>query len=293
MNIAVEVRPRRSVLYMPGSNARALEKARELPADALIFDLEDAVAPERKALGREQILAALAAGGYGRRELLVRVNALDTPWGEEDLRSMAGSAAHGLVLSKVSSAQDVVRAAAILEQSGARAGLELWIMAETARCILDIDRIAGAHPRLRGILMGTADLARETRVRDSAERSGFLTALNLCVLAARAHGLEVIDGVHVNLEDDAGLQRVCEQGRDLGFDGKSLIHPRQLAIANRVFTPDAGQLQRAREISAAWHEAQARGVAVVVVNGRLVEKLHVEEAQRELALAEAISAMGW
>ncbi|MBP6382169.1 MAG: CoA ester lyase [Pseudomonadales bacterium] len=286
-------RPRRSALYMPGSNARALEKARTLPADVLILDLEDAVAPELKAGAREQVRAAIAAGGYGRRELLVRANALDTPWGEEDLRAFANAGADGIVLAKVSSPADVLQAVRILGKAGAPDSLPLWIMAETARCILDIDAIAGAHPRLAGVLLGTTDLARELRVRHTPERLGFIATLNLCVLAARAHGLDVLDGVHLEIEDDAGLRRVCEQGRDLGFDGKTLIHPRQLEVANAVFAPAAEELERAREIIAAWREASARGSAVVVVGGRLVENLHVAEAERLLAVADAMAGMGW
>ncbi len=287
------IRPRRSALYMPGSNARALDKARALPADTLILDLEDAVDPGRKSEAREQVLGAIAEGGYGGRELLVRANALDTPWGVDDLRALAGSGADGVVLSKVSSADEVREAARLLEQAGAPQDLALWIMAETARCILDIDAIAGAHPRLRAILMGTADLARETRVRHTPDRIGFVATLNLCVLAARAHGLDIIDGVHLDLEDDAGLAHACEQGRDMGFDGKSLIHPRQLAAANRAFRPSPAALTRARELIDAWQQARARGSAVLVVNGRLVEKLHVAEAERDIELATAIAAMGW
>jgi citrate lyase subunit beta/citryl-CoA lyase len=286
-------RPRRSALYMPGSNARALEKARGLPADVLILDLEDAVAPDRKAEARAQVKVAVAAGGYGRRELLVRANALDTEWGADDLREFATAGADGIVLSKVSAAEDVRRAARILQDSGAPDTLALWIMAETARCILDIDAIAGAHPRLRGILMGTSDLAREMRVRHTPDRLGFITTLNLCVLAARAHGLDILDGVFLDLDDGAGLRRACEQGRDLGFDGKTLIHPGQLEAANAVFTPAAAELARAQEIIAAWREAASRGTAVVVVGGRLVENLHVAEAERLLAVAEAAAATGW
>jgi citrate lyase subunit beta/citryl-CoA lyase len=278
---------------MPGSNARALDKARTLAADTLILDLEDAVAPERKAEARQQVRAAIAAGGYGRRELLVRANALDTPWGEEDLRAFANAGADGIVLAKVSSPAEVLQAVRILGQAGAPDTLALWIMAETARCILDIDAIAGAHPRLAGILLGTTDLARELRVRHTPERLGFMTALNLCVLAARAHGLDVLDGVHLDLEDDAGLRQACEQGRELGFDGKTLIHPRQLEAANAVFAPAAEELDRAREIIAAWREASARGSAVVVVGGRLVENMHVAEAERLIAVAEAVAEMGW
>ena len=289
----MSIRPRRSALYMPGSNPRALEKARELPADVLILDLEDAVAPERKAEARAQVITAIAAGGYGERELLVRCNALDTPWGADDLRAMAQAGAHGLVLSKVNSAGDVQAAARILDEAGAPGEPALWIMAETARCILDIDAVAGAHRRLRGILMGTSDLARECRIRHTPDRAGFIPTLSLCVLAARAHGLEILDGVHLDLDDDEGLARQCGQGRDLGFDGKTLIHPKQLAAANAAFAPSPEALARARKIIDAWQQASAAGKAVVVVDGRLVENLHVQEAERDLELAERISRMGW
>ena len=289
----MSIRPRRSALYMPGSNPRALEKARELPADVLILDLEDAVAPERKAEARAQVITAIAAGGYGERELLVRCNALDTPWGADDLRAMAHSGAHGLVLSKVNSAADVQAAARLLDEAGAPGEPVLWIMAETARCILDIDAVAGAHRRLRGILMGTSDLARECRIRHTPGRAGFIPTLGLCVLAARAHGLEILDGVHLDLDDDEGLARQCEQGRDLGFDGKTLIHPKQLAAANAAFAPSPESLVRARRIIDAWQQASAGGKAVVVVDGRLVENLHVQEAERDLELAEGIGRMGW
>ena len=289
----MSIRPRRSALYMPGSNPRALEKARDLPADVLILDLEDAVAPERKEEARAQVIAAIAARGYGERELLVRCNALDTPWGADDLRALARAGADGLVLSKVNSAADVQAAARILDEAGAPGEPALWIMAETARCILDIDAVAGSHRRLRGILMGTSDLARECRIRHTPDRAGFLTTLGLCVLAARAHGLEILDGVHLDLDDEAGLARHCEQGRDLGFDGKTLIHPKQLAAANAAFAPSPESLARARKIIDAWQQASAAGKAVVVVDGRLVENLHVQEAERDLALAERISRVGW
>ncbi len=286
-------RPRRSALYMPGSNPRALDKARSLPADCLILDLEDAVAPERKVDARAEVVAAIAAGGYGPREVLVRCNALDTPWGADDLRALARSGADGIVLSKVNTAADVHAAARLLEDAGAPGDPSLWIMAETARCILDIDAVAGSHRRLRGILMGTSDLARECRIPQSSDRLGLLHALGACLLAARAHGLEILDGVCLELEDDAALARQCAQGRDLGFDGKTLIHPEQLAAANTAFAPSPEALARAVRIIAGWREAAAAGKAVVVVDRRLVENLHVQEAERELDLAGLIAAMGW
>ncbi len=287
------IRPRRSLLYMPGSNGRALEKARELPADGLILDLEDAVAPDAKATAREQVIAALAAGGDGSRELIVRINSLGTEWGELDVRALgiAATAPDGILIPKVSTAADVCGAIATLDAAGCPEELDVWIMVETAACILHLNEVAAAHPRLCGIVLGTSDLAKETRVRHTADRSGFIAALNLCVYAARANGLAVIDGVQLDLEDDAALRASCEQGRDLGFDGKSLIHPRQIPAANAAFAPDQDELESARDIIAAFDEAMQAGKGVVVVNGRLVESLHVEEARRSLALAEAIEAM--
>ncbi len=286
-------RPRRSLLYMPGSNARALEKARSLPADGLILDMEDAVAPDAKALAREQIEAALAEGGYGYRELLVRTNALDTQWGEDDLGAVAQfkQAPDAVLIPKIDSAADVQKAVAACENAGVAPSVDVWIMAETPSCILNIAEVAAAHPRLRGIVLGTSDLSKDTRVRHTPDRLGFIAALNLCVYAARANGLHVIDGVQLDLDNEELLIQSCEQGRDLGFDGKSLIHPKQLAATNRVFAPDEAQVASAKEIIAAFEAAQAEGKGVVVVNGRLVENLHVEEAQRLLALAEAIQRL--
>ena len=287
------IRPRRSLLYMPGSNARALEKARSLPADGLILDMEDAVAPDAKQVAREQIAAALGEGGYGHRELMVRINALSTPWGADDIAAVctAGAAPDSVLIPKISSALDVEEAVAALDAAGCPETVDVWIMAETPLCILNIAEIA-AHPRLRGIVMGTSDLSKDTRVRHTPDRLGFIAALNLCVYAARANGLDVIDGVHLDLEDDAGLRTACEQGRDLGFDGKSLIHPKQIAAANAAFAPDEKEVAAAKEIIAGFEAAKAQGKGVVVVNGRLVENLHVEEAKRQLALAEAIEALG-
>ena len=285
------IRPRRSLLYMPGSNARALDKARSLPADGLILDMEDAVAPDAKPVAREQIVAALNQGGYGHRELMVRINALSTPWGADDVKAVcaAGTAPHAVLIPKISTAADVIEAVAAFEAAGCPESVDIWIMAETPLCILNIREVVCAHPRLRGMVLGTSDLSKDTRVRHTPDRLGFLTALNLCVYAARAHGLDVIDGVHLDLEDDAGLQAACEQGRDLGFDGKSLIHPKQIGAANAVFSPDEAELTQARQIIEGWKQAEAEGKGVVVVNGRLVENLHVEEARRKLALAEAIA----
>ncbi len=284
------IRPRRSVLYMPGSNARALEKAKSLPADGLILDMEDAVSPDAKAVAREQIVAAVDGGGYGGRELMVRINGLDTPWGADDVVAVSAGPTppDAVLIPKVSTVADVVEAIDAFEDAGCADSVEFWIMAETPQCILNIREIAAAHPRLRGIVMGTSDLAKETRVRHTQQRLGFIGSLNLCVLAARANGLEIIDGVHLDLDDDQGYEAACEQGRDLGFDGKSLIHPKQIAAANAAFGISERELAAAHKLIAGWQQAESEGKAVVVVDGKLVEILHYQEAKRQLELAAAI-----
>jgi citrate lyase subunit beta/citryl-CoA lyase len=282
--------PRRSVLYMPGSNARALEKARSLDADVLILDLEDAVAPAQKAQAREQVLAAVTEGGYGRRELVVRVNGFDTEWGRKDIEAFANAPISALCLPKVESAAEIHAVVQVLQQAGAAPSLKLWAMAETPRGILAVSDIAGAHPRMDGIVLGTSDLAKDLRVPHTPQRLGMLTSLGLCVLAARAHGIDVFDGVHLDLDDDQGLLNACEQGVELGFDGKTLIHPKQIAVTNQVFSPSAETLARAEKIQLAWQAAEAEGKGVVLVDGRLVEALHVEEAVRVLAIAQQIAA---
>jgi citrate lyase subunit beta/citryl-CoA lyase len=281
------------MLYMPGSNPRALDKARSLPADSLILDMEDAVAPESKQLAREQITAALEQGGYGHRELMVRINALSTEWALDDINAIcgAGTAPDAVLIPKISTAADVVEAISAFEAAGCPDTVDMWIMAETPLCILNIAEIAGAHPRLKGMVLGTSDLSKDTRVRHTPDRLGFITALSLCVYAARAHGLDIIDGVQLDLENDELLRASCEQGRDLGFDGKSLIHPKQIDAANAAFAPDEQEIASSRDIIEAFEQARAEGKGVVVVKGRLVENLHVEEAQRQLALADAIAQM--
>ncbi len=289
----MSIRPRRSLLYMPGSNPRALDKARSLPADGLILDMEDSVAPDAKALAREQIGAALAQGGYGHRELMVRINALSSEWGAADIAAICGypTAPDAVLIPKIDTASDVVAAIEAFEKAGCPDSVAMWIMAETPLCILNIASVAAAHPRLAGMVMGTSDLSKDTRVRHTRDRLGFITALNLCVYAARAHGLSIIDGVQLDLQDEELLRYSCEQGRDLGFDGKSLIHPNQVAAANAAFAPDAKEIAAARDIIVGFEEAMSLGKGVVVINGRLVENLHVEEARRQLALAEAIAQL--
>lgn len=287
----MKLRPRRSILYMPGANARALEKARTLPADGLILDMEDAVSPDSKELARRQIVESVTQGGYGSREIIVRVNGLNTAWGHDDVKAVANIGADAILVPKVESPEEVLAAVAALEQAGAPAELPVWIMAETPRGILRIDAIAGASPRLTAIVMGTSDLAKEMRVRHTPDRIGFIAALSLCVMAARAYGQDIVDGVYLDLNDDAGFRAACEQGRDIGFDGKTLIHPKQLAAANEVFAPAEKDVENASTIIEAWEQARREGKGVAVVNGKLVENLHVEEARRTLAVAEAIKAM--
>lgn len=282
--------PRRSVLYMPGANTRALEKARSLDADVLILDLEDAVAPSQKVQARQHILDALAEGGYGHRELVVRVNGFDTLWGREEIAAFAHAPISALCLPKVESAAEVQAVVQLLVQEQAPETLKLWAMAETPRGVLAIDEIAGSHSRLEAIVMGTSDLAKELRVPHTPDRLGLQASLSQCVLAARAHGLDVLDGVHLNLDDEAGFVQACEQGVQLGFDGKTLIHPKQIAAANEAFGPSDQQLAQAKKIHQAWVEAEAQGLGVVVVDGRLVESLHVDEALRILAIGEALAA---
>jgi citrate lyase subunit beta/citryl-CoA lyase len=276
---------------MPGSNARALEKAKSLPADALIFDLEDAVAPDAKAGAREQVCAALRAGGYAPRETIIRVNALATPWGQADLVAAAVAGADAVLIPKIESADAVRQALTVLNDADAPPDLPVWCMMETPRAMLRAEEIAEAHPRVACLVMGTSDLAKELHAAHTPLRLPMITALGLCLLAARACGLAILDGVHLDLEDDAGFAAACRQAAELGFDGKTLIHPKQIGPANEALAPDAEALARARRIIEAHEQAARAGKGVVVVDGRLIEHLHVVEAQRQVRLAEAIAAM--
>lgn len=283
-------RPRRSVLYLPGSNARALDKARTLPADGIILDLEDAVAPDAKPAARDQVAAAVRAGGFGRREVLVRANGLDTPWGHADLTAAAICGADGVVLPKVQSGEEILQAIRVLDAAGGRADLPVWAMMETPLGILNVREIAGRHPRVGGLILGVADLAKELGCAHTPDRLPFMASFGLCLLAGRAFGLPVLDGVHLDLEDADGLAAACRQGRELGFDGKTLIHPLQIDAANAAFSPSEAEVAQARRLIAVHAEAAAAGKGVVVVDGKLVERLHVEQARRVLALAEAVGA---
>lgn len=287
-------RPRRSCLYMPGANARALEKARDLPADTLILDLEDAVAPEAKGDAREAIHGALKAGGYGQRELVVRMNGLDTEWGPGDLYMAATSGAAAVLAPKVTSSDDIHRLDAALTKAGAGRHFALWVMIEMPLAILNIKEIAAARvgSRLTTLVMGTNDLAKEYRARMTPDRLAFQTALQLSVAAARAYGLTAIDGVYNDIKNEDGLREECEQGRDLGFDGKTLIHPSQLEDANRIFAPSPHDVEQAKAVIEAFADPENAGKGVLKVNGKMTELLHLDEARRTVAMDEAIRAMG-
>ena len=275
-------RPYRSVLYIPAANARAMEKARSLPADAIIFDLEDAVAPSEKAAARDLLSQALLSD-YGSRARIVRINGLDTQWAEGDARAFARGA-DAVLIPKVSRSADLDRVADLVPDT------PLWAMMDTAEGMLNAAEIA-AHPRLAGMVMGTNDLAKELGARFRPDRLPMMAGLGLCLLAARAHRRVIVDGVFNAFKDDDGLRSECEQGRDMGFDGKTLIHPAPLAVANAVFAPTEAEIDLARRQIAAFDEAKAQGKGVAVVDGRIVENLHVETARAALARAEAIAKL--
>jgi citrate lyase beta subunit len=283
------VHPYRSVLYMPGSKPRALNKARTLPADALILDLEDSVAPAEKPRARELVAEAVRAGGYGGRKLIVRINGLDTEWGADDLAGAAAAGPDAILLPKVERPDDVARAADLMDARGATC--PVWAMMETPRGILNAAAIA-AHPRLEGFVLGTNDLVKELGAAHTPDRLPLVASLGLCLLAARAEGLVCVDGVYNAYQDQDGLRAACVQGREMGFDGKTLIHPDQIAIANATFAPSPDELTLAGAQVAAFEAAEARGEGVAVVNGRIVENLHVAAARRLLARAAAIAALG-
>ncbi len=283
-------RPRRSALYMPAANERALEKAKSLPADAIIFDLEDAVAPDAKESARAAACAAAASGEYGRRELTIRCNGLDTPWGTADLAAIARSTAAAVVVPKVSSVAYLDEVSALLDGAGAPASMTVWAMVETPTAILDARAIA-AHPRVSVLVMGTNDLARELRAPLAAGRQALLSHLAAALLAAREAGKTILDGVYNDVKNLDGFGDECAQGVEFGFDGKTLIHPAQVEIANRAWAPSDADVDQAQRIIAAFDEAVADGRGVVTVDGRMIENLHVANAQRTLAIAEAIAAL--
>ncbi len=280
----MSVKPRRSVLYMPANNTRALEKAKQLPADCIVIDLEDAVSPEAKMEARAQAITAVQAGGFGSREVAVRINAEGTPWFEEDVSQIGSSGVQIVVLPKVESVETVIAVAERLPQ-----GVKLWAMIETPRGVMNVDTIVFAHPALEVLVMGTSDLAKELRVLHRADRAGLQYALGRCVCAARAAGLDIIDGVYLDFRDEAGFAALCEQGKWLGFDGKSLIHPSQINEANRVFAPSADEVCNAEKVLEVWRAAERDGSGLAVLDGKLVENLHAAEAERILLLSQAIA----
>ena len=284
-------RPRRSVLYMPGSNSRALEKGRTLAADALIIDLEDSVAPDSKTKARQQIVSTLAEGGYGGRELIIRVNALETQWGFNDISKVSGTSADAILIPKVDGAEAVRQAATIMDESGAPETMAIWCMMETPRAILHAEEIANSHLRMGGFVMGTSDLATDLGAAHTELRLPFISTLNLCILAARAAGIAVLDGVHLDLNDDDGFRAACIQGRELGFDGKTLIHPKTVATANDVFGPSVEEILWSKKIIEAHAGALKVGKGVVVVDGKLVENLHVQNAKKLVSMSESINKL--
>ncbi|MEN3951909.1 CoA ester lyase [Iodidimonas sp. SYSU 1G8] len=286
--MAATFRPRRSVLYMPGSNARAQEKAKSIPADAIILDLEDAVAPDAKAAARETVCNSVIGGGYGGREMIIRCNGLDTPWGVEDVKAACAAQPDAILIPKVESAEMVHELESLMDASGALATTAIWCMIETPRGVLRVQEIAAASSRVAALVMGTSDLVKDVHARHTPLRLPMLTSLSLCILAARAEGLAILDGVYLDLQDAGGFRDACVQGLEFGFDGKTLIHPSQVDPCNEVYAPDAAEVDLSRRIIEAFAEAEKEGKGVVVVDGKLVENLHVENAKRVVALAEAI-----
>ncbi len=285
-------RPRRSALYMPGANPRALEKGRTVPADCLIMDVEDGVLPENKVEARNNIIAALGQGGYGGREIVMRINGMGTEWFDADIRAAANSGAHGVLIPKVDGPETVRRVDQLLTAAGAPAGFGIWCMLETPLGILNARDTAQASDRLRVFTLGTADLSKELHADLHApDRLPLLTSIGLCVLAARAYGLALLDAPHFDLSDDAGFEAACRQGEAFGFDGKTLLHPKTIAVANGVFGPSADEISWARRITEAWTASAAEGKGVTLVDGKLVEGLHVEEAAQLLALADRIAVL--
>jgi citrate lyase subunit beta/citryl-CoA lyase len=275
---------------MPAVNAHAMEKAKALPADVIIFDLEDAVAPDAKAGARDQAAAAARAGGYGAREVVIRVNGLATPWGGDDIVAVALAAPHAVLVPKVESARAVREVEDALGAAGAPATMAIWCMLETPRGILDAAAIASATPRVGALVIGTSDLTKDLHARHTPDRQPLVTSLGLSILAARAAGIAALDGVHLDLADDAGFAAACRQAADMGFDGKTLIHPKQIAAANAAFGPTDAEITWARRVVAAHAEAEAAGRGIVLLDGRLVENLHVADAHRVIALADLIAA---
>jgi citrate lyase subunit beta/citryl-CoA lyase len=280
---------------MPGANARALQKARALPADALILDLEDSVAPDAKPEARDRVAEAVAARGFGHREVVIRVNAVDTPWGLADIEAAIAAAPDAILIPKVSRSDDIRSATEMLDAHRAPAHVRLWAMMETPAAILNAGEIAAAASepgsRLNCLVLGTNDLLKETRAKAEADRLGLVPWLATCVLAARAHGLDVIDGVYNDFKDEAGFRAECQQGRTLGMDGKTLIHPAQIGPCNNIFSPSREDIEWSRRIIAAYERPENAGAGVITVDGRMVERLHLDMARRTVAIADAIAKL--
>ena len=289
-------RPRRSHLFMPGSNPRALEKARTVAADGIILDLEDAVAPDAKATARNAIAETLAKGGFGKREMLIRINALDSPWWIDDVAMAAKAKPDGILVPKISSVEDLNAVADRLADLNADMSIKVWAMIETSRAILHAEELAAcskdAEVRLAGFVFGPNDIARETRIRMMPGRVSMLGMITHCVLAARMYGLDILDGPYSNFSDNEGFIAEAEQGRDIGFDGKTLIHPAQIEACNKVFTPPAEEVAQARRIIAAFEQPENASRGTIQLDGKMVERLHAEMAKRTIAIADAIAAMG-
>jgi citrate lyase subunit beta/citryl-CoA lyase len=287
------IRPRRSVLYMPGSNARAIEKAKTLPADGVIIDLEDAVAPDAKVAARKQVAEAVKAGGFGNREVFIRVNGIETEWHADDLHDAGRAAPDGIVVPKVSSPEQLEQIGRRLLDMSIDHKTRIWAMIETPIAILNVKDIAAAaedsETRLAGFILGTNDLAKETGAKFVPGRAPMLPWLATCILAARAYGISILDGVYNDLSNADGFLRECEQGRDLGFDGKTLIHPNQVGPCNDVFSPGAEEIAQARKIIAAFDQPENKGKGVVSLDGRMVERMHADIARKTVAIADAIA----
>ncbi|HWV55014.1 CoA ester lyase [Pseudorhodoplanes sp.] len=290
------IRPRRSVLYMPGSNARAIEKARTLPADGVIIDLEDAVAPDAKVQARDQVAAAVKQGGFGAREVFIRVNGIDTPWHAEDMKAAAQAAPDAILIPKINNSDQLEMVGRRLLDMGCNKKTRIWAMIETPFAILNILDIASAakdsETRLSGFVLGTNDLAKETSAKLLPGRAPMLPWLTTCVLAARAYGIAVLDGVYNDISDAEGFVAECEQGRDLGMDGKTLIHPNQIAPCNNAFSPSEAEIAQARKFIAAFDLPENADKGAIMLDGRMVERMHADIARRTVAIADAIAARG-
>jgi citrate lyase subunit beta/citryl-CoA lyase len=288
------IRPRRSVLFMPGSNARALDKARNLPADGIILDIEDSVAPDAKALAREQIEKAVTAKEFGKRELIIRINNLESPWWRDDLAMASKAVPDGILVPKIANPEDITKIANALDELKAAPAIRVWAMIETPLAVLQAQQIAAQardeKTRLAGFMMGPNDIALETRMRMMPGRAAMIPLFAHCIMAARAFGIEILDGPYNDINDVAGFSKECTQGRDMGFDGKTLIHPSQIDSANAIYTPPADEVQQARRIIAAFTLPENAGKGAIQMDGRMVERLHAEMARRTIAIADAIAA---